>query len=63
MSRGVPVEDCSPNSPVPEIPPTGLCSGSSVGLSPQGQRRWLTHTCICAPGPGAGAGLSVPVHV
>lgn len=48
-------DPCSPNSPIPEIPPTGLCSGSSVGLSPQ------AHFCICARAQGSG--LSVPAHV
>lgn len=38
-------DHCTPNSPVPETPPTGLSRG--------GQRPWPAHFCISAcPGPG-----------
>lgn len=34
---------------IPEIPPTSLRAGSSVGLSPPGHIPWLTNFCTCTP--------------
>lgn len=55
-----PAEDhCSPNSPIPEIPPSGLCSSSSVGLSPHS--RIAAHSFLHLHlGPGLRAERACP---